>query len=58
MLFRKNVTEKSFINWRVLQLVKINPRILDTPVYKNKLFICPPGFQIPDYKHKTNDSKN
>jgi hypothetical protein len=24
MLFRKNVIEKSFINWRVLPLVKIN----------------------------------
>jgi hypothetical protein len=32
VLFRKNVIEKSFINWRVLRLVKINTRILDTPV--------------------------
>jgi hypothetical protein len=31
MLFRKNVIEKSFINWRVLPLVKINTRISDTP---------------------------
>jgi hypothetical protein len=58
MLFRKNVTEKSLINCRVLPLVKINPCILDTPVYKNKLFICPLSFRIPDYKHKNNDSKN
>jgi hypothetical protein len=33
MLFRKNVIEKSFINWRVLPLVKINTRISDTPVF-------------------------
>jgi hypothetical protein len=31
MLFRKSVTEKSFMNWRVLPLVKINTRISDTP---------------------------
>jgi hypothetical protein len=31
MLFRKNVIEKSFMNWRVLPLIKINTRILDTP---------------------------
>jgi hypothetical protein len=31
MLFRKNVTEESFINWRVLPLVTINIRISDTP---------------------------
>jgi hypothetical protein len=28
----KNVIETSFINWRVLSLVKINTRISDTPV--------------------------
>jgi hypothetical protein len=33
MLFRKNVIEKSFMNWRVLSWVKIKTRILDTPVY-------------------------
>jgi hypothetical protein len=27
----QNVMEKSFINWRVLPLVKINTRISDTP---------------------------
>jgi hypothetical protein len=27
----QNVIEKSFINWRVLPLVKINTRISDTP---------------------------
>jgi hypothetical protein len=31
ILFRKNVIEKSFINWRVLPLVKIITRISDTP---------------------------
>jgi hypothetical protein len=31
-LSRKNVIEKSLINWRVLPLVKINTRISD-PVY-------------------------
>jgi hypothetical protein len=31
MLFRKNVISKSFMNWRVLPLVKINTHILDTP---------------------------
>jgi hypothetical protein len=30
-LSRKNVIEKSLINWRVLPLVKINTRISDTP---------------------------
>jgi hypothetical protein len=44
MLFRKNVIEKSFMNWRVLSWVKIKTRILDTPVYcvaknQNKIFI-------------------
>jgi hypothetical protein len=29
----QNVIEKSFINWRVLPLVKINTRISDTPVF-------------------------
>jgi hypothetical protein len=29
MLFRKNVTEKSFMNFRVLSPVKINTRISD-----------------------------
>jgi hypothetical protein len=38
MLFRKNVIEKSFINWRILPLVKINTRILDTPCINNNLF--------------------
>jgi hypothetical protein len=33
MFFRKNVIEESFMNWRVLPLVKINTRISDTPVY-------------------------
>jgi hypothetical protein len=27
----QNVIEKSFINWRVLSLVKINTRISETP---------------------------
>jgi hypothetical protein len=31
MLFRNNVVEKSFMNWRVLPLVKINTCISDTP---------------------------
>jgi hypothetical protein len=32
MLFRKNVIEKkSFINWRILPLIKINTFILDAP---------------------------
>jgi hypothetical protein len=31
MLVRKNVIEKSFINRRVLSVVKINTRISDTP---------------------------
>jgi hypothetical protein len=30
MLFRKNVIEKSFMNWRVFLLIKINTRISDT----------------------------
>jgi hypothetical protein len=38
MLFRKNVIQKSFINWRILPLVKINTRILDTPCINNNLF--------------------
>jgi hypothetical protein len=33
MLFRKNVIEKSFMNWRVLPLIKINTRISHTPEY-------------------------
>jgi hypothetical protein len=33
MLFRKNVIKKSFMNWRVLPLIKINTRISDTPEY-------------------------
>jgi hypothetical protein len=37
MLFRRNVIEKSFMNWRVLTLVKINTRISETPCIK-KLF--------------------
>jgi RAB protein geranylgeranyltransferase component A len=37
MLFRKNVIEKSFINWRVLPLVKINTRISDTPCITGKV---------------------
>jgi hypothetical protein len=37
MLFRKNVIEKSFINWRVLPLVKINTRISDTPCIIGKV---------------------
>jgi hypothetical protein len=40
----QNVIEKSFINWRVLSLVKINTRISETPciiptVIKNNLRI-------------------
>jgi hypothetical protein len=31
MRFRKNVIEKSFINWRVPSLVKINTCISDSP---------------------------
>jgi hypothetical protein len=31
MLFGKNIIEKSFINWRVLLLIKINRRISNTP---------------------------
>jgi hypothetical protein len=38
MLFRKNVIKKSFINWRILPLVKINTRISDTPCINNTLF--------------------
>jgi hypothetical protein len=33
MLFHKNVIKKSFMNWRVLPLIKINTRISDTPEY-------------------------
>jgi hypothetical protein len=35
MLFRKNVIEKSFMNWRVLPLIKkkINTLISHTPEY-------------------------
>jgi hypothetical protein len=33
MLFRKNVIEKSFMNLRVLPLIKINTRISHTPEY-------------------------
>jgi hypothetical protein len=32
MLFRKNVIEKSLMNWRVLSWVKIKTRISGTPV--------------------------
>jgi hypothetical protein len=32
MLFRKNVIEKSFMNWRVFLLIKINIRIQIHPV--------------------------
>jgi hypothetical protein len=40
MLFRKNVTEKSFINWRVLLLVKIkHVHISDTPCILNIVLI-------------------
>jgi hypothetical protein len=35
--FLQNVIEESFINWRVLPLVKINIRISDTPCI-NKSF--------------------
>jgi hypothetical protein len=31
MIFRKNVIKKSVMNSRVLSLIKINTRILDTP---------------------------
>jgi hypothetical protein len=31
----QNVVEKSFINWRVLPLVKINTHISDTPCTSN-----------------------
>jgi hypothetical protein len=31
LLFRKNVTEKSSMIWRVLPLVKINTHISETP---------------------------
>jgi hypothetical protein len=34
MLFRKNIIEKSFINWRILPLVKINTCISDTACIK------------------------
>jgi hypothetical protein len=37
MLFRKNVIEKSFMNWRVLPLIKINTRISHTPEYTGSL---------------------
>jgi hypothetical protein len=46
MLFRKNVIEKSFINWRVLPLVKLNTRISDTPVHII-MFICPTVLKEP-----------
>jgi hypothetical protein len=47
MLFRKNIIEKTFTNWRVLPLVKINTRISDTPcIHQNfKSYFspsCPP----------------
>jgi hypothetical protein len=32
----QNVIEKSFINWPVLSLVKINTRILETPCIKKQ----------------------
>jgi hypothetical protein len=38
MLFRKNVVEKSFMNWRVLPLIKINTRISHTPEYIYRVF--------------------
>jgi hypothetical protein len=46
MLFRKNVTEKSFMNWRVLPLVKINTRISDTPC-----IIVFTDFDLTDFVH-------
>jgi hypothetical protein len=45
MIFRKNVTEKSFINWRVFPLVKINTRISDTPCIEQDLLI----FRISEF---------
>jgi hypothetical protein len=52
ILFRKNVIEKSFINWRVLPLVKINARISDTPVLYN-IFM----FQSELYRNISQNSK-
>jgi hypothetical protein len=43
MLFRKNVIEKRFINWRVFQLVKINTRISDTHCILFNEFVCKLG---------------
>jgi hypothetical protein len=37
MLFRKNVIEKSSMNWQVLSVVKNNTRISDTPCISSKL---------------------
>jgi hypothetical protein len=39
LLYRKNVTEKSSMIWRVLPLVKINTRISETPVYYKEMSI-------------------
>jgi hypothetical protein len=52
MLFRKNVIEKSFMNWRVLSMVKINTPISDTPCISLKneyvLFLCCTKFKRPN----------
>jgi hypothetical protein len=39
LLFRKNVTEKSSMIWRVFPLIKINTRISETPVYYKEMSI-------------------
>jgi hypothetical protein len=38
--FLQNVIEKSFINWRVPSLAKINTRISETPCMLLMLFKC------------------
>jgi hypothetical protein len=58
MLLRilQNVIEKSFINWRVLSLVKINTRISGTPVYREEGNCSPDLLSFESdkvYKHWT-----
>jgi hypothetical protein len=51
MLLRilQNVIKKSFINWRVLSLVKINTGVSETPC------ITDPGLKIPPFLKYAND---
>jgi hypothetical protein len=41
LLFRKNVTEKSSMIWRVLLLVKINTRTVDSPLSESRFTETP-----------------